>query len=84
MNPHRSGYQMETHQGDGRITMRRAIGRWAVLAVAVPLAAVGARRIGQAVEARRGSNRVSRLLHKGADTLQGMTGRKRRHRFGFR
>ncbi|MDQ7903857.1 hypothetical protein RB614_04900 [Phytohabitans sp. ZYX-F-186] len=64
--------------------MRRAIGRWAVLAVAVPLAAVGARRIGQAVEARRGSNRVSRMLHKGADTLQGMTGRKRRHRFGFR
>jgi hypothetical protein len=64
--------------------MRRAIGRWAVLAVAVPLAAVGARRIGQAVEARRGSSRVSRLLHKGADTLQSMTGQRRRRRFSFR
>jgi hypothetical protein len=64
--------------------MRKAIGRWAVLAVAVPLAAVGARRIGQAVEARRGSNRVSRLLHQGSDALQSMTGRKRKHRFGFR
>jgi hypothetical protein len=64
--------------------MKKAIGRWAVLAVAVPLAAVGARRIGQAVEARRGSNRMSRLLHKGADTLQGMTGRRRKHRFSFR
>jgi hypothetical protein len=64
--------------------MRRAIGRWAVLAVAVPLAAVGARRIGQAVEARRGSSRMTRMLHKGADTLQMMSGRKRRSRFGFR
>ncbi|MFC0532158.1 hypothetical protein [Phytohabitans kaempferiae] len=65
--------------------MRKAIGRWAVVAVAVPLAAVGARQISQAVEARKGgSTRVSRMLHKGADALQSMTGRKRRHRFGFR
>jgi len=64
--------------------MRKVIGRWAVLAVAVPLAAVGARRVGQAVEKRRGANRVTRMLHKGADTLQGMTGHKRKRRFGFR
>lgn len=64
--------------------MRRLIGRWAVVAVAVPLAVAGARRLSQTVEARRGSTRFTRLLRSGADTLQGLTGTKRKHRFGFR
>jgi hypothetical protein len=49
--------------------------RWAVVAVAVPLAAAGARRLSHAVEARRGSTRSTRLIRKAADTLQRATGR---------
>ncbi|BCB77624.1 hypothetical protein GCM10022251_63410 [Phytohabitans flavus] len=65
--------------------MKRAIGRWAVLAAAIPLAAMGARRIGQAVEARRGSNRMSQMMHRAADAMHSMgRARKRRGRFGFR
>jgi hypothetical protein len=66
--------------------MRKLIGRWALLAVAVPLAAAGARRLSQTVEKRRGRNRVTRLLRGTADTLDRATGRstRRRRRFAWR
>lgn len=60
------------------------IRRTVIMAVVVPLAAAGARKIGDAVEARRGPNRGSRLLRQGADTMQTLLGRpKRRRRFGW-
>jgi hypothetical protein len=60
------------------------IRKYVVMAVAVPLAAAGARRLSDAVEARRGPSRGTRLLRRGADTLQGQFGRKKkRRRFAF-
>jgi hypothetical protein len=58
----------------------RYLVRWAVAAVAVPVAAAGARRLGHAVEARRGSNAASRTLARTADTLETVGGRRRRRR----
>jgi NADH:ubiquinone oxidoreductase subunit H len=58
--------------------MRRAIGRWALMAVAVPLAAAGARKVSQRMETRKGPSRVSGLLRQGADLLQGSKPRRRR------
>ncbi|MEU4235891.1 hypothetical protein [Actinoplanes sp. NPDC026619] len=52
------------------------------MAVAVPLAAAGARKLSDVVEARRGSTRATRLLRQGADTLQGFRKPKKR-RFSF-
>jgi hypothetical protein len=52
--------------------------RTAVLAVAVPLAAAGARRVSQAVESRRGSSRGTRLLRRVADLLGRRSSRRRR------
>ena len=60
------------------------LGRWALVAVAVPLAAAGARRLSHAVESRRGSSRATRLLRQGADTLQTMTRGKPKRRLFFR
>ncbi|MEV4640594.1 hypothetical protein AB0J80_24950 [Actinoplanes sp. NPDC049548] len=58
--------------------------RYVVMAVAIPLAAAGARKLSDAVEARRGPSRGTRLLRRGADTLQGHFGRqKKRRRFAF-
>jgi hypothetical protein len=60
------------------------IRRYALMAVAVPLAAAGARKLSQTLEARRGPSRGTRLLRQGADALQGNFGRqKKRGRFGF-
>ena len=56
--------------------------RWLFMAVAVPLAAAGARKLSTAVEARRGPSRATRLLRQGADAVQGRYGRqKKRRRF---
>ena len=45
--------------------------RWMVMAVAVPLAAAGARKLSQTIERRRGgSSKLSRLLRTGADTMR--------------
>jgi hypothetical protein len=58
--------------------------RWAVVAVALPLAAAGARRLSQSMESRKGPSRTSGLLRKGADLIQKVTGRapaKRRRWF---
>jgi len=58
--------------------------RFVVMAVAVPLAAAGARKLSDVVEARRGPSRGTRLLRQGADTLQGTFGRqKKRRRFSL-
>ena len=60
------------------------IRRFAVMAIAVPLAAASARKLSDIVEARRGPSRSTRLLRRGADTLQGRFGRqKKRSRFAF-
>jgi hypothetical protein len=58
------------------------IRRFVVMAVAVPLAIAGARKISDVVESRRGPNKASRLLRRGADTLQGFR-RPKKRRFSF-
>jgi hypothetical protein len=60
------------------------IRRFVVMAVAVPLAAAGARKLSDVVEARRGPSRTTRLLRQGADMLQGSFGRQRKRRFASR
>jgi NADH:ubiquinone oxidoreductase subunit H len=60
------------------------IRRFVVMAVAVPLAAAGARKLSAVVESRRGPSRATRLLRQGADTLQGHFGRRKKaRRFTF-
>lgn len=56
----------------------KTIGRWAILAIAIPLAAAGLRKIGQSVEARRGPTRMSGLIHKTASGLDVVSGRDKR------
>jgi hypothetical protein len=46
------------------------IRRFMIMAVLVPLAAAGARKLSEVVEAKRGPSRGTRLLRQGADTLQ--------------
>lgn len=60
------------------------VGRWALAAVAVPLTAAGARRLGRAIETRHGSSRATRLLHRSADMLQNTGGRRRGRRWRLR
>jgi hypothetical protein len=57
--------------------MGKAMKRTVILAVVLPLAAAGARRVSQAVEARRGSSRATRLLRRAAD-MMGRRSRRRR------
>lgn len=56
----------------------KMIARWAVAAIAVPLAIAGAKKISNRMEARRGSTRTTRLLRRGVSAAERMTGRKRR------
>jgi len=58
--------------------------RFLIMAVLVPLAAAGARKLSNVVEARRGPSRGTRLLRQGAETLRGFgrPRRRRRYRFG--
>ncbi|MEU0153904.1 MULTISPECIES: hypothetical protein [Micromonospora] len=58
--------------------IQKRIAQWAVMAVAVPLAAAGARRLSHSLEARRGPTGVSRLLTKGADVLRPQKAKRRR------
>jgi hypothetical protein len=61
------------------------IRRFVFMAVAVPLAVAGARKISDVVEARRGPSRGTRLLRQGADVVQNRFGKqKKRRRFAFR
>lgn len=59
------------------------IRRFVVMAIAVPLAAAGARKLSDVLESRRGTNKASRLLRQGADTLQGFGRQKKRRRFAL-
>jgi hypothetical protein len=58
------------------------IRRFVIMTIAVPLAAAGARKLSEAVEAKRGPSKATRLLRQGADTLQGFRKPKKR-RFSF-
>jgi hypothetical protein len=58
--------------------MGKAMKRTVILAVVLPLAAAGVRRVSQAVESRRGASRTTRLLRRAADM---MGSRSRRRRF---
>ncbi|MBM7078415.1 hypothetical protein [Micromonospora humida] len=58
--------------------IQKRIAQWAVMAVAVPLAAAGARRLSHILEARRGPSGVSRMLSRGADVLRPQKARRRR------
>jgi hypothetical protein len=61
------------------------IRRYLIVAIAVPLAAAGARKLSDTLEHRNGPSRGSRLLRQGADTLQGRFGKqKKRSRFAAR
>jgi hypothetical protein len=53
----------------------KSIGRWALLAIAVPLTAAGLRKLGQSVEARKGPTRTTGLLRKTASGLDVISGR---------
>lgn len=59
----------------------KTVMRWVGAAIAVPLAAAGARRLGEVVESRRGrSSRLSDALRRSADILQRLFGRSPRRR----
>ncbi|MEV0003159.1 hypothetical protein AB0H28_12855 [Micromonospora sp. NPDC050980] len=58
--------------------IQKRIAQWALMAVAVPLAAAGARRLSHSLEARRGPTGVSRLLTKGADLIRPQKAKRRR------
>jgi hypothetical protein len=49
-----------------------------LLAIAVPLAAAGLRKLGQTVEARKGANTMTGLIHKTASGLDVISGRDNR------
>jgi hypothetical protein len=57
------------------------IRRFVVMAVVVPVAAAGARKLSDVVEAKRGPSRGTKLLRQGADTVQNTFGRKKKRRF---
>jgi hypothetical protein len=57
------------------------IRRFVIAAVVIPLAVAGVRKISDKVDERRGANRGTRLLRKGADVAEsvfGRNGRKKR------
>jgi NADH:ubiquinone oxidoreductase subunit H len=54
------------------------IRRFVIMAVAVPLAAAGARKLSDVMEARRGPSRASGFLRQGADLLQGFRQQNKR------
>ena len=54
--------------------------RFLFAAIAVPVAAFGARKLGDAIEKRRGPNRGSQVLRSGANTLQDRFGRQSQRR----
>lgn len=58
--------------------IQKRIAQWAVMAVAVPLAAAGARRLSHTLEARRGPSGVTRMLTKGADLMRPQKAKRRR------
>lgn len=53
----------------------KLVRRWAIAAIAVPLAGAGVRRLSEAVEARRGPSRTTKLLRRSGEALQWGVGR---------
>ncbi|GAA1766745.1 hypothetical protein [Luedemannella helvata] len=45
------------------------VGRWVLMAIAVPVGAVALRKISERIERKKGPTRVSRLLQRAASTL---------------
>ncbi|HET6533846.1 MAG TPA: hypothetical protein VFH03_24945 [Actinoplanes sp.] len=56
------------------------IRRFVIAAVVVPLVIAGVRKASDMVDARRGPNRATRLVRRGADTAESLFGRKKRRR----
>ena len=56
------------------------IRRFLIAAVVIPLAVAGVRKVSDVVDERRGANRGTRLLRKGADTAESLFGRKKKRR----
>ena len=56
----------------------KSIGRWALVAIAIPLAAAAVRKLGERAEARNGSTRFTRALGRTASGLDVISGRDRR------
>jgi hypothetical protein len=56
----------------------RVVGRWALVAIAVPVAAIILRKVSESVERRHGPSRTTGLLRRAASTLESLTGRNRR------
>jgi hypothetical protein len=54
------------------------VGRWAIVAIAVPLAAVVIRKLGESIERRRGQTRFTSILRSAASGLDALRGRDRR------
>jgi hypothetical protein len=58
----------------------KTIGRWVLLVVAVPLAALGLRKLGQSIESKRGQTRGARILRRSAEGLDWLSGRSNQRR----
>ncbi len=58
--------------------IQKRIAQWAFMALAVPVAAAGARKLSHRIEARRGPSGISRLLTKGADLIRPQQTKRRR------
>jgi hypothetical protein len=52
------------------------VGRWAIIAIAVPVVATVVRKIGQSIERRHGQTRLSSILGRTASGLDSLRGRK--------
>jgi len=60
------------------LKLRRALLRWLLAAIAVPVAAEVADRVGRGLEARRGPTRLSRGLQGGAVRLRRLKAKRAR------
>jgi hypothetical protein len=60
------------------LKLRRALLRWALAAIAVPVAAEVADRVGKSLEAKRGRSRLSTGLQEGAVRLRRLKTKRRR------
>jgi hypothetical protein len=54
----------------------RTVGRWAIVAIAVPVVAWGIRKVSDKMEAKSGQTRFSSLLRQGASGLDTISGRR--------
>ena len=62
----------------GGAMLLRIVGRWALIAIAIPVAAIVLRKISESVERRHGPSKVTGALRRSASTLETLTGRNRR------